>query len=134
MSMGGLIVRQPRFGFRDVVESYDWRIEKRNNSPLWLSADYFPRELRPGEVVTAGPYRVRIVEVDFSYMAYRVVEERVFAFLVPPLYRIRWHLGRALARVIMTAAVWGLASWERNAIPSWRNVHALAWLARKVGR
>lgn len=96
-----------------------------------LRSDWF--ELRPGDQLTIGPYRVRVVETDFMMRSVVVVRDG-------PLWRA-WlaasRVGRladlAYRRLIITAAVWGAADYDQGRMPSWRDLYAVQALRRWKG-
>lgn len=47
---------------------------------------------------------------------------------------VRYWLESIGQRLLATAYVWGLAEWPVNEKQTWRSVHALRWLAKRLGR
>lgn len=89
---------------------------------------------RVGDRLTIGPYRVRVVEADLVMRSVVVVRDG-------PLF-IGWlaasRAGRladlACRRLIITAAVWGLAGYDAGRVPNWRDLYAVQWALRKARR
>lgn len=81
-----------------------------------------------GRVVTVGPYRLRLVQEYTAQWAYLAVRETRLAWATVLLWRLTQFWQRFEARLIMTLAVWGLARWHRESVPSWDDVH----LVRRV--
>lgn len=89
------------------------------------------REPRPGEVFWCGPFLLRCL--DYRFLADEVVACRERPVIAQARYA--WHRSTALLdlayrRLVITLAVWRLARYEQNRIPSWRDVYALAPLVR----
>lgn len=79
-----------------------------------------------GEMMTLGPYTVRIIEYDWECDAYLVrrVDEHGFAsWLMSRRIQTKAWLSRLTERVVLTLAVWGLAEWPPNGVrPSFDQV------------
>lgn len=85
------------------------------------------RDLAPGEEVTLGSLRLRVLwRGDFCRMGYAVTRELRWAWW----YRFRhcvtkrWDL--FFARLILTLCIWGLADYTPGARPSWRDIRLVA--------
>jgi hypothetical protein len=90
--------------------------------------------VRVGEVVWAGPYRVRVIRCDFMLDAVTVVPEepRAWGDLLTSL--TAQLIERVYRRLILTAAIWGLANCDPSTLPTWRDLHVIAWAVRQWGR
>lgn len=90
------------------------------------------REPRVGEVVTVGPYRIRLVSRRYEWGDYLAVRDGARARIYQRLYPLARLLRVIKTRIIWTAAVWGCAATEPYTIPRWRD---LRWpLKRKARR
>lgn len=89
---------------------------------------------RRGNLLTIGPYRLRIIEGDPCRATYLCMRDGWKAHLWWGAYRASHILETIYRRLIITAAVWGLGRYVDNAFPTWRDVYMLDWLARKLGR
>jgi hypothetical protein len=78
----------------------------------------------PGQVVTLGPYRLRLITgEDWNYMAVYAMHDGWKARAYALWYRAAKPLRRTYHRLILTAAVWGLARFQQYVEPSWRDLH-----------
>lgn len=110
----------PAGSHRALVGAFDLRID-------WFA-------LRPGDQLTIGPYRVRVVETNFMMRSVVVVRDG-------PLWRAWLAASRAgrladlvYRRLIITAAVWRLAHYDQGRVPTWRDLYVVQWLQREARR
>lgn len=101
----------------------------------WIGATHhIPQDLHPGQTLTFGPYRLRVIDNDYmrgSYVCYRDGARAWVALYQTTLAR---HARYAYHRLIATAGVWGLATWHTGTIPTWRDGHLLRRFAAWIGR
>jgi hypothetical protein len=84
-----------------------------------------------GDVFSIGPYRLRIIEFDYSTsQALCVRVDLLFGWWFVFAHRAGRMLDLFYRRLIITASVWGLADYDRCTIPSWRNLHIVKWLIK----
>lgn len=135
----GQIIMTERLGVLG-VEGYDYAWNGPNRAYVrsdiledFVDGHRYPPEI--GAMVAIGPYRVRIIEYDIARRAY-VVERGhpVRTWLHFHVLRSIRLLDLAYRRAVITAAVWGLATHHEYRAPSWRDVHALGWVAKRLGR
>ena len=78
-----------------------------------------------------GPYCARVLEYRFAHDSVLVCRERpVITALRVAFYRGNVYAEMAYRRLVLTLAVWGLASYQQGRLPSWRDIYVLAPLAR----
>lgn len=78
-------------------------------------------DVKPGSTHTIiGPEIVRVLERDVVRRGFRVIRERPFSRLRWWRWKLKCGLREFNMRLLETARVWGLASWEWGEIPSWR--------------
>lgn len=88
-----------------------------------------------GKRVSIGPFQLRVLEFSVVEPCYTLVREDY------PLWwaLYLWHrltplLDLIYRRTIITLAVWKLAEYREYEIPTWRDIHALRWIAERLGR
>lgn len=116
------------------IERYDYRWEGGNTAAISNSLlfkrmrteDYI--RLCSGAVFTLGPFQLRILEDDpFRDITY-VARDGWRTTLRYYFHRATRSLDLIYRRLIISAAVWGLARYDRAAIPSWRDLDLTRWL------
>lgn len=96
------------------------------------------RDIMPGDVIFIGPYRVRVIkEVNGGWESSATWASDVLlrrddglAVLKVWTYRFTRFADRIYRRLLITAAVWGLAYYEERQVPTWRNLK----IARRFSR
>jgi hypothetical protein len=88
----------------------------------YIDYDHFEQgyETKSGSVHVIGPEIVRVLERNIYRSVFRVIRERPFSRLRWWRWKLRRGLGEFNMRLLETARVWGLASWEWGEAPSWR--------------
>lgn len=79
-----------------------------------------------GDIVEAGPYRLKVFEYDALFFVdtyYLTRLDSPIANLRVTAYRLTRWLELIYRRLIITAAVWKLAGYHGAQIPSWRDLH-----------
>lgn len=104
----------------------DWSWEG-NRVIAWAADEalYFSgttERVENGMVVHVGPYRVRVIDREPSRKAYLVAREGWRARLYYVTYRLAHSLDGAYRRIILTLHVWGLADFDYNHVPTWRDI------------
>lgn len=85
-----------------------------------------------GNILTVGPYRLRIIGRDsYCQMLYAVRDNRRAVIKVKQVL-LSSLLNRFYRRLIITLSVWGLADYHAATYPVWRDVHVLRWCADRV--
>jgi len=80
------------------------------------------------DIIVLGPFRLRIIKHEWPFCI--VARDGFKARLLYRMYRCVRYTEVVYRRLILTAAVWGLARYDRDCIPTWRNVYALDRIAR----
>lgn len=89
----------------------------------------------PGDVFSIGPYRLRVVWTDpVPPYAVFAVRDGLGAWRRSVWYAISSRLESVYRRLIITAAVWGLAEYNAATIPTWRDLYVVKLVARRVFR
>ncbi len=118
------------YDYRGGVErlEYEWP----GGPKAWIQADslgddksYWPI-YEPGDIKELRPFRLKIIQFDWSRNAYEV------ARMDNPLWRLiyLWHrltpiLDLAYRRFIITLSVWRLADYSDQAIPHYSDIHII---------
>ena len=91
------------------------------------------RVCKPGDVFCVGPYRLRIVWRD-PVPPYTVMAMRVgwVAWGRIIFYAVIKRIEKVYRRLILTAAVWGLAEYDDAVVPTWRDLYMVKWMAGLV--
>ncbi len=92
--------------------------------------------IQKGNRVTVGPYRLRLVENnDYPPFWFRYIrEDSLMGWLYFIWHRATRPLDGIYRRSILTLAIWGLARYGEATSPHWRDIHALRWIAEKMGK
>lgn len=80
-----------------------------------------------------GPYRVRIIDQEKRFTAnYITVVRKDYPFwwVIIAWHRINRLLDIAYHRLILTLAVWRLASYNQAQIPTWRDIYLVQWIRK----
>lgn len=113
---------------------YAWK-----GGPLTYIPDHMRHEFPSlGEpLLQVDPYRLRRVEDEMNWMRgdwLYVREDSPGWWMRIALHRLSAWAGIFYCRIILTLAVWNLADHHPAFVPSWRDVHALKWLAAKLAQ
>ena len=86
------------------------------------------------QIVTIGPYKLRVFEFDFRLLTYSLVrKDSLLGNLKVILYRFTRWLDLIYRRLIITASVWKLAEYHPAQIPNWRDFYLVQRIQRKIG-
>lgn len=85
-----------------------------------------------GTVIGIGGYRFRVFDPDWLVDAYIGVQESDAAWLLSLVYPVLSFAEKIYRRLIVTAAVWGLADYYQGRIPVWQDLHIAQWWAKRV--
>jgi hypothetical protein len=88
-----------------------------------------------GDVFSLGHLNLRVVDIspdDFCRDTATVMRDGPEAALTAWLLPALRFTDLVYRRLIITAAIWRLATCDRAVIPSWRDLHAARWLLRKL--
>ena len=99
---------------------------------LLLPAHLPLTDLRVGHTFDLGPWRLRIIDVEYDLLRVTVMRDGGPARLRALRERIRRRAEWFTCRLILTAAVWGLADYDPALRPSWRDVHLLRAIAARL--
>lgn len=129
--------------YADVIAhaSYDFRgkreqvtYEIRGGAPLVFVSPKFLDDLNyKGGVLALGPYRLRRVETEDMFSCTFVREDYPLWRLVVMLYKATRIFDLAYRRFILTLAVWRLASFSAQTVPSLSDIYAVQWIKKKLG-
>ena len=97
---------------------------------LGLEADDYGQ----GDVFYLGPFRLRVVEVDYLSDSLLVMRDGWPALAMIKLYSLTRYLELIKYRFILTLVVWKLAYCEPGAKPQWRDVYLVEKLCRLFKR
>lgn len=115
---------------RIVGVDYRWERQPWGDPNVAVLPDH-RRDLEAGEIVTLGPYRLRVI--GWSWQAFGPVvmcdglRARLWAVCWPVAYRLRW----IKTRLVLTADLWGLGRTPEACEARWTDVYAVAWWVRK---
>lgn len=136
MSETGLIHIHREMGALGIEQlRYQWT----GNNRAWISGDFLDHQNLPkmlGAMIEIGPYSVRIIDYGPSRRSFLVERgNSITTWLHWQDIRLAQLLDLAYRRTIITAAVWGLATYREYEVPTWRDIHALRRFAkfRRVG-
>lgn len=105
-------------------------------SPRDVSGVLLDAWTAPGfpEFVAVGPYQFRFLERHMTSGGAVYIPYLPFSRFRVLLYRsTRWMDG-VYRRLILTAHVWGLATYGYGTAPSWRDLKIVTWLQKKIKR
>ncbi len=123
-----ILVNSKPFPVRGGTITYEWL----GGDWLHVSSDFieYSQAALRGNRLFLGPYHLHVIERDLAIDAYLCVRHHWRGLIRERLYTATRGLDRFYRRLILTAAVWGLAhypsavgGWEY--MPHWRNVHVL---------
>ena len=124
---GNIIVHRTQNNIDGVLESltYNWK------GKPWIILDI--RDINPkmihGDNIHIGPYRMRIVSEHDNGFKYECVRtDYPFWRLVVYSHHASKFLRIINARIIVTCAVWRLADFNPECVPSWNVLHFVKWL------
>lgn len=128
---GDIIIHDERDPLLHSIEArrYEWHggdLARVSYSYPWAGV---PQGARPGDWLTIGPYRVRVIEdADFAQQ-YIVSREAAWrSWLRYQAVRHTPMVGLAYRRMILTLAIWRLADVREYTVPSWRDIR----LAKRI--
>lgn len=129
------IIETQHTDFRGGTEriEYEWR----GGSIVDITDRYLYRagiygSLSIGSVVNIGPFRLIVLDYDQPRRAYTFCRTGFKGTVKYSVYRLTKHFDFIYRRLVITAAVWGLAKYEDYSVPTWRDVYFLAWLAKRI--
>lgn len=118
--------------------SYTWEGGDRVEISYDLLDELYPHSLalKTGDSIRLfEPYRLRVIENRFPFGTVECIRERgivtdaiILVYRATRVFRLIYH------RLIITMAVWGLARFQREAIPSWSDIHLLRKLEETIKR
>lgn len=112
--------------------SYEWHGPE--NGVAWVDVWDLPptyRRLNPGDTFSIGGLKVRILEYHPEMDRYYVVRDKgTVTALQYQAFRLLWRLDHIYRKAVLTAAVWGLATYKPHTVPHWRDVYLLDRLAK----
>jgi hypothetical protein len=137
-----IVVHERRSALYNRLEGrdYEWQGGKVAAVDLylaaWIEGDDSIRHLRPGDVFTHGPFRLRVVSREMEFFGDRVLVMRdgLRALLRYRLHRAARLLDLACRRLILTAAVWSLARVDAGRVPTAGDLYAVAALKGMLRR
>lgn len=136
----GIVITEKYNPYSDNLESvsYDWKVlEDGKGDPRVASYSWYqhqfrieptsPANIKLGTKIVAGSLRLMVVDRGCGDYVY-VMRDGWRASL-----RWRWRKVRRVleifrSRLIITAAVWGLATVGRGTVPVWKDIHLLGKL------
>lgn len=114
-----------------VIESrsFQWVGGKRTTIPYHaFREDYI---VRSGNVVFIGPYRCIII--DENYWGYELIRmDNAFTWLIVFWYRLSKVMQLVYSRLILTCAIWNLAEYHANTIPSYLDLHIVKFFKKII--
>ncbi|HUW11212.1 MAG TPA: hypothetical protein VM537_15890 [Anaerolineae bacterium] len=113
--------------------SYEWEGGDVTTVDPYIVGEYRGFEQIDDNRFRIGPYRLRKVEDEYSWISWTYLRERgLLTDFRVQWHKVGWRLELFYRRCILTLAVWRLAEYRANAYPYWRDVHALRWVAEKA--
>ena len=100
----------------------------------WELLGIEPNKLKIGDKIKLfPPFVLRVVGYGgFGYSD--CIRDRGFITdVIVFIYKYTRILDLIYRRAIITLCVWRLARYQQAAVPTWRDVHALRWIAEKIG-
>lgn len=88
----------------------------------------------PGTILSVGLLRLRVIDYDLRTYSVLVMRDNWLAFAYQYRHALFVGIERFYHRLLFTAAVWGLASWSQDTIPTWCNLHLAQRLLGLVER
>jgi len=85
-----------------------------------------------GETFWLGPFKLRVLDSDFCSLEVWVRRDGWLSWGLAKLYIVGRHLERVYRKLVITAAVWGLARYDGYTVPTWRDVYLLERVAKWV--
>lgn len=132
MSYGNIeiTVKQNNLGAIE-SRSFKWVGGSKTTIPFHaFQQDYV---VRSGNYVFIGPYRCAII--DENYWSYELIRmDSVFTWLVVFWYRLSKIFQLIYSRLILTCAVWNLAEYNANTIPSYLDLHIVKYIKKLISR
>lgn len=94
------------------------------------------RKIMPkaGDVVMLNYWRLRVIEFEPWRRSYIVMVDGWPARYRVPLAKVHRVVRKVNARLILTAAVWGLAKWSDVVEPRWQDVYVVDWVVKQLGK
>jgi len=128
MNATGSIVVDTTYGpLASKTERYQWT----GGRIVFLCGLYHDIPLEIGKRFRIGPFRLRVAKSEpWHNRIYAIREQGTVNRLLYFVYRATPFLEKIYRRLIVTAYVWGCASYEHSTIPGWRDLR-LPWRKRK---
>lgn len=112
-----------------------WNTDDRLVPPNEVKFVAIDSELAPASGQFAlGPYRFRVVERDMLSGMMICAVDNWFAPIRIGLYRSTRWLDGIYRRLIITAYVWGLATYGEWAMPTWRDLKVVQWIIKRKSK
>ena len=135
-----MIVCHEHYDFRGGVERRDY--EWQGGELAYVDHQFLVRDgtsrvtnrvLEPGDVISVGPLRLTVIDRrEFSIDTYIITCDGWKAWVIYVFYHVTKRLGKIYRRLIITAAVWGLADYHDALVPTWRDVYLLRGLSEWI--
>lgn len=88
-----------------------------------------------GEIISIGPYQLKIFEFEGRGPTYHLVRiDSLLGNIKVIAYRLTRWLDLAYRRLIITASVWRLAEYRPECYPSWEDLYLYKWLQYSNGK
>jgi hypothetical protein len=129
-----------QYDFRGGIERRDYRWE--GDSPYtrvsWIKyhEDFgIEAPLEVGQRIVIGQFHLRVVENEEWYQRSLCIREDYWLWWLPFITRpISRFAEIVYRRFIITLAVWRLADYNEAVISTWHDIHALRWIAKRLGK
>lgn len=135
MKVTGMIVCHERYDFRGGVERRDYEWEGGELAYVdWRFMDVAEISEAPalGDIINIGPFQLKVIDQELLWHDNYIVARNGWKTqLRYMLHRTTKVLDKIYRRLIITAAVWGLADYHDALVPSWRDVYLLKKLSER---
>ena len=137
MNVTGMIVCHEHYDCRGGVERRDYEWE--GGELAYIDQRFMEKEgihevPQLGDIINIGPFQLRVIDKKLWGFNYIVARNGWKARLRYVLHRTIKVLDKSYRRLIVTAAVWGLADYHDASIPTWRDVYLLRGLSEWIMR
>lgn len=137
MNVTGDIVCQEHYDCIGGIErrDYEWQggklayINRRFMNVVGMS-----KAPTSGDIINIGPFQLKVVDQELWGNSYIVTRNGWKAQLRYILYHATKILDKVYRRLIVTAAVWGLADYHDALVPTWRDIHLLKKLSERKNK
>lgn len=101
-----------------------------------LAWDLFGREIKEGDEINIGPFRLAVIEhKGLANQYFRCVrKDYPFWWVLVGWHRLNRVLELIYSRIIITLAVWNLAEYKQHTHPHWRDIYLIQWIEKKLKR